>query len=123
MADLQLTCPERPSDTGAYRLSWQGPDGAEYRLTEDSGSALRVVYEGPDLATTVTGRQADVYRYRLEVLASRGAEGESTLCSVAVAPPSRTLAFGLFGVGLTICLATVVLITRGHRKHRRGELG
>lgn len=123
MAGLDLSCPATPSDTGAYRLSWNGPAGAEYRLTENAGDGSRIVYEGPDTASTVTGRGEGDYTYRLEVLAPGGAPGGSASCSVEVAPPSLSLAFGLFGLGLFICLATITLITRGHRRHRRGELG
>ncbi len=123
MADLDLSCPAAANDTGAYRLSWEGPEGAEYRLTESAGDGSRIVYEGPDTASTVTGRDEGTYTYRLEVLAPGGTPGSSTSCTVDVAPPALSLAFGLFGLGLVICLATVTLITRGHRRHRRGELG
>ena len=122
MADLALSCPDSPNDTGAYGVSWVGPEGAEFRLTEDDGRESGVIYEGLDLASTVTGRSAEVYRYRLEVVGTSGPTTPAQ-CTVAVDPPPLTLAFGLFGVGLTICLATVLLIVGGHRRHRRGELG
>ena len=123
MPDLDLSCPAAASDTGAYRLSWQGPDGADYRLTETAGDGSRVVYQGPDVASTMTGRSAGAYSYRLEVLEPGGTPGSSVSCSVDVAPPPLSLAVGVFGLGLIITLATVVLIGRGHRRHRRGELG
>ena len=122
MADLALDCPAGANDTGAFRLSWQGPAEASYRLTETDGGGRRVVYEGPDVASTVTGRPAGVYGYRLEVLGS-GTPGDFAACTVEVAPPSLSLALALFGLGLAVCAATVVLIARGHRRHRRGELG
>lgn len=123
MSDLDLSCPAAANDTGAYRLSWQGPEGATFRLTETDGAASRVLYEGPDVASTVTGRPAGSYTYRLEILSSGGTPGSATSCLVDVAPPSLSLAFALFGVGLGICLATIGLIGRGHRRHRRGALG
>lgn len=123
MPDLDLSCPAAASDTGAYRLSWEGPEGVEYRLTESGVNESRVVYEGPDVASTVTGRSAGSYEYRLEVVGRSGTPGSSVTCSVEVAPPSLSLALGVFGLGLIITLATAVLIGRGHRRHRRGELG
>lgn len=123
MADLDLSCPAVANDTGAYRLSWGGPEGAEYRLTESAGDSGRIVYEGADTASTVTGRDQGTYTYRLEVLEPGGTTASPTSCTVEVAPPPLALAFGLFGLGLFICLATVTLVTRGHRRHRRGELG
>jgi hypothetical protein len=122
VAAVELACPTAPNDTGAYRLAWQGPEGAVYRLTETAGEAPRTLYEGPDLATTVTGRTAGLYTYRLETL-SPAAGPDAASCVVEVAPPPLALAFGLFGVGLALCLATISLIVRGHRRHRRGELG
>lgn len=123
MPILDLSCPDVASDTGAYRLSWQGPDGANYRLTETVGGASSVLYEGPDVASTVTGRSAGTYSYQLEVLEAGGTPGSSISCSLHVAPPPLSLALGVFGLGLIITLATVVLVARGHRRHRRGELG
>ena len=112
-----LTCPEGANDTGAYRLSWTGPDGARFVLEEtDPSGQTRTLYEGEDHATTVSGRVAGEYRYEL---ATGG--GKST-CTVTVSPPSMSTAVGLFGFGLVVCAATVWVVVRGHRAHRRGDL-
>lgn len=120
MSELVFDCPTSANDTGAYKLEWRGAgESATYRLVERDASGERVIYEGPDLASTVTGRAEGVHGYRLEVVGGTAA----ATCEVEVSPPPLSLAFGLFGLGLVICLATVGLIVRGHRRHRRGELG
>lgn len=114
-----LACPSEASATGAYRLSWEDVAGARFRLTE--GDA--VLYEGDQAATTVSGRPAGTYAYRLVAVDAAGAETVAGSCIVAVAPPSPALTAGLMGAGFVVFAATTALVLRGHRAHRRGELG
>lgn len=114
---IDLQCPEGDSDTGAFRLSWSGAADAEYLVRETSpDGTTRTVYEGGDTATTVSGRTAGTYRYRVESGATQAS------CEVLVAPPSLGTALGFFAGGLFVTLATVVVVLRGHRAHRRGEI-
>jgi len=124
MGKLLLTCPTAPSDTGAYRLHWETPtgntlagQGQVFRL-EENGALL---YRGPQTATTVSGRPEGDYAYRVGVVAGREVAEWSVPCTVAVRPPSLGLAAGLFSLGLLVFVATVVLVVRGHRAHRRGS--
>jgi hypothetical protein len=119
-----LTCPADPSTTGAYRLSWQGPGGGEFQL-EERGEAgdFEILYSGPDVASTVTGRGEGEYTYRVGAVAGEGVIAYSEPCVVAVEPPSLGLALALFAVGLAVTGSTVALILRGHAAHRRGEIG
>jgi len=120
MPELTLSCPSAPSDTGAYRLSWTGLDAHTYRL-EENGELL---YQGSEQATTVSGRPAGDYEYRVGVATGAGAvEDWSDPCHVVVAPPSLELAFLLFSLGFLAFAAVLVVIVRGHRAHKRGELG
>lgn len=112
-----LDCPGSTNDTGAYRIAWSGADGAEVRVEENGA----LVYEGRQDATTVSGRTAGDYVYRIGV-ADAGEAAWSDTCTVAVAPPSLALAFTFFGVGLAVFASLVVVVVRGHRAHRRGEL-
>ncbi len=127
MATPTLTCPSGPSDTGAYRLGWRGDDGGAFQVHETTISTGKttLVYEGPATATTITGREAGSYRYQVtQVGAGRAVQGlRSESCVVEVAPPDLNLALSLLGVGGFITAAIVVSIIRGHRAHRRGELG
>lgn len=119
MSKLALTCPENTSNTGAFRLSWCGPDGATYRLQQ--GDA--VAYEGVDTATTITGLSKGKYDFRLGVLRNGAVNDWAASCTVEVAPPSLGLALVFFAVGAGIAAATVFAILRGHRAHKRGEIG
>jgi hypothetical protein len=115
-----IQCPQGTNNTGAYRISWKGPDGALYRLEENG----KLLYQGPHTASTVTGRQAGVYDYRVGVLSDNAQQVQtwSEPCQVDVSPPSLALALTLFSLGLIVFLSTLILIVRGHRKHRREEL-
>ena len=117
-----VQCPGT-SQTGAYRIAWEGPegsDGAVYRVESGEG----VVYEGGDLATTVTGRLAGSVEYRVGVVGTSGAvSGWSDPCVVDVRPPSMELALSLLATGFVVFAATAAVVVVGHRKHRRGEIG
>ena len=112
-----LECPGGASDTGAYRIAWSGADGSPVRL-EENGS---IVYEGSQDATTVSGRPAGEYVYRVGVVRDGGVSWADA-CTVTVAPPSLALAFTFFGMGLAVFASLLVVVVRGHRAHRRGEL-
>lgn len=112
MGRPELNCPTGSSDTGAYQLSWAGPDGATYRLQEGDS----VIYEGLARATTVSGREQGDYTYKVGV---RQRDGDGLLwsdpCVVQVQPPAISTALILFIVGLGVFLATLTVIIRGHR--------
>ncbi len=131
MSELTITCP-RGADThegaqrsGDFALSWTGPDGAVFRLVERPGAddAVTTLYEGPQRGSTVTGRTGGEYGYQVALVEDGVERAWSEPCSVLVVPYPLSLAFVFFGFGLVVTLATVVLIVRGHRAHRRGELG
>lgn len=112
-----LRCPGSTNDTGAYRIEWTAANGAVVRIEENG----EILYEGPQDATTVSGRPAGEYTYRIGVVDS-GDISWSDSCTITVSPPSLGLAFFLFGVGLTVFASLLVVVVRGHRAHRRGEL-
>jgi hypothetical protein len=123
MDKISLDCPPSPNDIGAFRLSWRGPQNGLFRLTEEGPAGRLILYEGEDRASTVTGRRAGDYAYRVGVLDGAEFTRWSDPCFVTVKPPSLGAAFALFGVGLFVTLATAWLVVRGHRAHRRGEIG
>lgn len=130
MSGPVITCPEG-TDTpvgasrgGDYSIGWSGPDGAEYRLVETNGGGPdEVLYEGGQLASSVTGRREGDYSYRVGIVEGGEVATWSDSCTVLVRPYSLSVAFTFFGFGLLVTLATVVLIVKGHRAHRRGEIG
>ena len=118
-----IECPAS-SDTGAYRLTWRGGEGLEFKIVEtDAAGTLRVVYQGGDTATTISGRLEGPHAYQAFVVEDGRDGAGSAPCVVEVQPPSMTLALALFSVGLLVCVATTLVIVVGHRAHRRGALG
>lgn len=109
---IEISCPPATSETGAFRISWEGPEDAVFELRENG----ELIYRGVEGATTVTGRPAGVYEYTVE---AAGAGSEP--CVVEVAPPSLAFAFTLFGIGFVVFVCTLVLILRGHRATREEE--
>ena len=119
MGDTVLHCPAK-SDTGAYRIPWEGPaPGGAYRLEENG----KTVYEGPDVATTVTGRGAGEYEYRVALLGDGAVSSLSVPCTVHVHPPAMSTAFGFLAAGFLVFAATTAVVVRGHRAHRSGAIG
>jgi hypothetical protein len=116
---LSLDCPGAASDTGAYRIAWSAEDDADALVRVYENGVL--LYEGAESATTVSGRPAGEYVYRVG-FADAGRESWADSCTVSVTPPSLALAFFLFGVGFTVFSSLLVVVVRGHRAHRRGEL-
>lgn len=122
-APPKLTCPSKPSDTGAFQIEWSQP-GWDSQLAE-SGEADAppfelyengvLIYSGGDSATTLTGRTDGTYEYELV------APGGKASCTVDVAMPPRSLAFSLFGVGALVFLATCLLLWQGTRRWRKSE--
>lgn len=138
MGDLALTCPtgegaSATNETGAFVLRWTGALGARFRLVEASSEGAvpggEVIYEGPQLASTVTGRPRGEYWYSVAELQPGAAGKEASVtrwsepCQVRVEPYPLEVAGLFFAFGLVVSAATIALVVRGHRAHRRGLLG
>lgn len=113
---VELEISPETSTTGTFNVRWQGNEGDRFELMElkdDGGS--RLVYQGSDTARVMTGLPNGHYTYRIraEENGSPGPWSEPGSVTVAHHPLSR--AFGFFGVGLLVFLATVALILRGER--------
>lgn len=124
-----VSCPEG-ADTeeganrsGAYKIAWEAPDGVVTRLIETSAHGVITLYEGPDRATSVTGRKEGDYHYQVAQVRDGLALQPSPGCRVLVRPYPLEVALGFFGVGLTVTLLTVALVVVGHRAHKKGEIG
>jgi hypothetical protein len=112
MTTPRLTCPTRADNDGAFALHWSGGTHASWRVEENGV----VLYEGPDRATTVTGRPAGTYEYRVVA-----GDEVSAPCVVEVTPPSLALAFALAGVGAAVFAAVLALVLVGDRRCRRED--
>jgi hypothetical protein len=133
MADVSVKCPagadtpEGANEVGAFRLTWEGPRDAEFRLVErgvpGDPSVGSVLYQGPQRASTVTGRPEGDYWYAVGVVDDGHVTQWSDPCLVTVRPYPLAVAGAFFAFGLFVTVATVTLVVRGHRAHKRGEIG
>jgi hypothetical protein len=126
MPGIELTCPDG-ADTeiganhdGSYRIAWTGHEGADVELVEHGPLGEQNIYRGPEDASTITGRPAGDYHYQVLLVDD---PQTAASCMVKVRPYSLGLAIGFFSVGFAVTVLTVAVILRGHRAHRRGELG
>jgi len=119
---------------GYYTISWELPESTglpssdpsiEYQLFEEDSSgdleAGVLSYEGPDLATTVSGIENGVYRYRVRVVdvasGQKGPWSDEYRVRVRHHPLSR--AFGFLVLGAVVFLATLGVILVGNRMETR----
>lgn len=109
-----LRCPAEPSATGAYQLSWSSVG----KVTVFENGQL--LYRGAEQGTSISGRPAGTYAYRLQDSSSQVELGS---CNVTVAPPTTLKTVSFFCGGFALCLALVIAVVAGHRAHRRGAIG
>jgi hypothetical protein len=110
---------------GFYTLSWPplSPGGTQslFELAESTSldfSDERVVYRGPDEATTVSGKPDGIYYYRIRTVSAvdEPVSSWSQPHEVSVQHHSLRRAFSFLGVGAFVFIATLVLIVQGHRR-------
>jgi hypothetical protein len=112
------------STAGYYRLNWtaeeansdhvfvlQGATNAEFENPE-------TIYQGPDLATVISGKSNGKYYYRVGIAPpDEPAVGKwSEVVSVDVKHHGLTKAVGFFLAGLMVFLATLIVIVKGAKK-------
>lgn len=104
---------------GYYRLSWQAKGLTnQYRLLESRNPRFdhnKVIYEGPDLATVLSGKANGSYYYRVAVLDHHTPIAVSNTVKVEVVHHSLYKALLFFALGAGVFLATLLLILRGNR--------
>jgi len=116
--------PQLESDTdvataGYYRLQWTAKDSSDFILEEsqqDTFDPSRKLYQGPDTARVISGRNDGDYYYRVRGVDTNGMENTwSDVVHVQVShhPLSRALMF--FFIGAIVFLATLVVIIVGSR--------
>lgn len=116
---IELAAAPELSNTGHYRVSWTSPgEGVAFSLQEATAEDFadaRTIYQGPQVATVVSGKLDGTYHYRIR--AGQGPWSEPI--EVTVRHRSLTQAFAFMAVGATVFAATAALIVTGHRRHRR----
>ena len=114
-----LTASDDVSRTGHFQLNWQYK-GSEtmFILQQDTHPDFpnpHIIYNGPDLARTMTGMLNGEYFFRVRA----ENEGWSETASVKVEHYPLSTAFIFLGLGALVFLATAILIIGGHIKHRK----
>ena len=103
--------------SGHVRLDWVSDDGEHFILeqaTSEDFQDARVIYEGPDKASFISGLNNGIYYFRIK---SDGDDGSDQVKTV-VEYQSLSLAFSLFGVGAIVFILTSAVIIRGSQKYK-----
>ena len=120
---LELVTDTELATAGYYRISWQAEHSPNlYRLLESDNPRFnhnKVIYEGPDLATVLSGKPNGSYYYRVAILQDHTPVSVSNTVMVKVAHHSLTKAFLFFAIGALVFLATLLLILRGNRQSEK----
>jgi len=133
-AGAQALVPELRVDSavataGYYRLSWRPADitvsGLEYQLQEStSPDFLRAstIYQGPDLASVLSGRSDALRYYRIRSLRNgQAASPWSTPLQVETRHHPLARAIGFFVFGAFVFVSTLLLVVRGSRAIPEGR--
>jgi len=110
---------------GYYQLGWQA-DAGDFELVEATRpdfTDARLLYQGPDLATVLSGKPDGDYYYRIRALDADGASPWSEAVHVTVRhhPLARALTFLVLGA--IVFVATLLLILRGEARTRSNPEG
>ena len=103
---------------GFYRLSWEaGIERVELQEATDPGfDNPATTYTGPDRATVISGKPNGSWFYRIRTLYDKSAGPWSEPLTVTVAHHSLTRALLFLALGVTVFIATVLMIVRGSEK-------
>lgn len=120
---VELSSDTQTATAGYFQLRWQGDEShAHYRLLESDNprfSPSKVLYQGPDLATVISGKHNGSYYYRVAELKGSKPVAVSNTVMVEVAHHSLAKAFLFFAIGAIVFLATLSLILQGNRHSKR----
>lgn len=97
---------------GYATLAWPGVPGKSFVLEENDAGVWRVIYQGPDRATTLSGRPDGRYEFRLK------ADGQfvTTPLSLTIEHHPLSRAWMFFGIGAVMFVLLLAVLIRGSRK-------
>ncbi len=103
---------------GFYRLSWEtGNERVELQEATEPGFVHpSMAYTGPDRATVISGKPSGTRFYRIRGLDNQRVGPWSEPLAVTVAHHSLSRALLFLGLGVTVFIATVLMIVRGSDK-------
>lgn len=100
---------------GYFRVSWETA-ATRVELQEANDPAFRQAvtrYSGPDRATVISGKPDGIWYYRIRAADAPQAGAWSMAVRVAVVHHDLHRALLFFALGVTVFLATLLLIARG----------
>ena len=113
------------STAGYFQLNWQGQNSSSLYQLEESANAqfstTKLIYEGHDTASVISGRSNGKYLYRVrEINTESKISGEwSEPVRISVEHHSLTKALGFFFIGLIVFVSTLLAIVRGSKQISR----
>lgn len=106
--------PERSTD-GGFTLAWEADAAVQLEQASVADEAdARILYQGHDTSTVVSGLPDGEYRFRLRAV---GADQWSDVATVTVEHHCLARAFGFFAVGAVVFLVLIATIVRGSVRH------
>jgi hypothetical protein len=117
---------EARSDSGHHTLAWTHPATNLYFEVDVAPTAAfddpRRLYQGPDLATFISGLEDGTYVYRVRARTSPDAPPSpwSESYRLTVKHPSLRLALTLFVVGGVVFVLTAAVVLKGDRSGEDG---
>lgn len=110
------------ADAGHIKLLWQSEldlGNTTFLLQQSEDSAFhisKVLYEGPDLATFVSGLSDGNYYFRIKAITENQQSNWSEPMMVRVQHHTLNMAFTLFGIGAVVFLLTCFVVIKGSRQ-------
>ncbi|MGW8246714.1 MAG: fibronectin type III domain-containing protein [Acidiferrobacterales bacterium] len=119
IASPKLDSDSSLSSAGYYQLHWANQHAGSFVLEEAKKpdfTDARILYQGPDTATLVSGRKNGTYFYRVRGEDAGNDWSNSVQVKVVHHPLSRALLF--FSLGALVFLATLTMVIRGNLTHK-----
>ncbi len=111
LAEPRFDDPPEHSADGGFTLHWEAPGAVVLeRASGPDFDDARVIYEGGDTSSVISGLPDGEYRFRLRVA---DADAWSDRITVEVEHHSLARAFGFFAVGAAVFLVLIFALLRG----------
>lgn len=109
---------ENFTDSGYMSIKWEGTGDyvGAYQLeqgTDPNFQEAKIIYEGPDRASFVSGLPDGKYYFRVRAIEGNKISRWSPVVVLVVKHHSLAMAFGLATVGIVVFLLTVAVVVKG----------
>jgi hypothetical protein len=118
----KLESDSNASNAGYYQLHWANKNAGTFVLEESMKpdfADAKILYQGPDTATLVSGRKNGTYYYRVRAAITGGDWSNAVQVKVTHHPLTR--AFLFFSLGALVFIATLTMVIRGNLTHRHAS--